>query len=112
MSVAEVLVQSAIKVVGKREFLKAVETICPAKKKSEKTFENNIPQCEARVKGDRSDIKIGRHVLYESLRCARGEINTDSHLCKIHTNQVDKFGSLPFGRFTEELNDEQRKVFF
>jgi hypothetical protein len=111
---AEILIQSAIKTVGKREFIKTVERIF-RKEKKETIRQSTIPsqeiQCEARVKGERTGIKIGRFVQFEQARCHRPEIDSSTHLCAIHTNQSKKLGELPFGRVTEELNDNLRKTF-
>jgi hypothetical protein len=110
---AEILISSAVKTVGKREFLKTVERMFGKVKQSTKTKTtvSQETQCEARVKGDRTGMKIGRHVIFESQRCPRGEVDSSTHLCAIHTNQVAKLGSLPFGRSAEELNDDLRKSF-
>lgn len=114
---AEILIQSVVKTVGKREFLKTVEKMfenLKIKTKNRTQSEVKISpetQCEARVKGERTGIKIGRFVQFEQERCNRAEIDSISHLCAIHTNQVKKLGSLPFGRSTEELSEELRKTF-
>jgi hypothetical protein len=114
---AEILINSAIKTVGKREFLKTVERIYDVsfgKVKQTPKVKASISQetqCEARVKGERTGMKIGRFVLFESQRCPRGEVDSSTHLCAIHTNQVNKLGGLPFGRSAEELNDNLRKTF-
>ena len=111
---AEILILSAIKTVGKREFLKTVERIFRKEKKESVKQTKQILQkiqCEARVKGERTGIKIGRHVQFEQARCDREEIDYISHLCAIHTNQVNKLGELPFGRVTEELDETLSKTF-
>lgn len=110
---AEILIGSVVKSVGKREFLKTVEKMfekvkAPRVSVKEVSSDN---QCEARVKGQRTGVKIGRFVLFEEARCDRKEIDSSSHLCAIHTNQLKKIGDLHFGRFTEELSDELRKTF-
>lgn len=111
---AEILISSAIKSVGKREFLKTVERMFSILKNQKHKTPQTVSQehqCEARVKGERTGMKIGRFVLFEQQRCPRAQIDTSSHLCAIHTNQVNKLGELPFGRTTEELNDDLRKTF-
>jgi hypothetical protein len=111
---AEILINSVIKTVGKREFLKTVERMFRSSNKNQKkqqTKPSQEIQCEARVKGERTGIKIGRHVQFEQARCDRSEIDTSTHLCAIHTNQEKKFGDLPFGRVTQELSEELSKTF-
>ncbi len=112
---AEILISSAVKTVGKREFLKTVENIfgIPQKTSGSRTKKtvSQEHQCEARVKGERTGFKNGRFVLIEQARCDRKEVSTDSHLCAIHSNQVAKFGSLPHGRATEELTEELKNIF-
>ena len=113
-SVAEILINSAIKTVGKREFLKTVEKIFGSKQTKAsrtKTSVNEGTQCQARVKGERTGLKIGRHVLFEQARCDRNETDTDTHLCAIHKNQIHKFQTLPYGLVSEDLTDELRKTF-
>ena len=66
-------------------------------------------KCLARMKGDRTGIKVGRYVLFDAVRCDRKGV--DSHLCAIHSNQVTKFGELPLGLFNEPISDELKKVF-
>lgn len=111
---AEILILSAIKTVGKREFLKTVQQLFRKDKKESikqtKQAAQEV-QCEARVKGERTGIKIGRHVQFEQARCPRAEIDTSSHLCAIHTNQVKKLGELPYGRVTEDLDETLSKTF-
>ena len=112
-TVAEILVASAVKTVGKREFLKTVEKVF-GKKESEKEVrvKMDVPadeKCEARMKGERTGIKVGRYVLFDAVRCGRKEV--DSHLCAIHSNQVTKFGELPLGLFKDPITDELKKVF-
>jgi hypothetical protein len=116
-SPAEILLSAAVKSVGKREFLKAYEKLFASKHsvegKSQRT-KAEVPaesQCCARIKGDRVGIKVGRYVLFEALQCPRREVSNDLHLCPIHTNQMNKFGELAFGRFAEELSEDQKKVF-
>ena len=115
-SPAEVLIMSAVKTVGKREFLKTVERIFqtnqrPIQAKRQKTEVAAEEQCLARVKGDRTGIKVGRLVLFDAKRCPRHEVSTESHLCAIHTNQVAKLGELPFGNHNSPLTDDMKKVF-
>lgn len=114
-TVAEILINSAVKTVGKRDFLKTVEKIFNYKTKTKtrtpKTPVTEETQCQARVKGERTGVKIGRHVLFEQARCDRKESNGFNHLCAVHNNQVEKFGSLPYGLVSEELNDDLRKTF-
>ena len=115
-SPAEVLIMSAVKTVGKREFLKTVERLFqttqkPTPAERQKTEVSVEEQCLARVKGDRTGLKVGRFVLFDAKRCSRHEVNTESHLCAIHTNQVTKFGALPFGAHDSPLTDDMKKVF-
>jgi len=112
---AMVLITSAVKTVGKREFLKTVEQIFGlkgAKDVKQPRKKTDVPadkQCLARVKGERTGIKVGRYVLFEAVRCPRHE--AEDHLCPIHCNQVKKFGKLMFGAHADTLTDEQKKVF-
>lgn len=113
LTVAEILVNSAVKTVGKREFLKTVEKLF-GKKECEKEvrIKTDVPadeKCEARMKGERTGIKVGRYVLFDAVRCSRKGV--DSHLCAIHSNQVTKFGELPLGLFKDPITDELKKVF-
>jgi hypothetical protein len=114
---AEILILSAVKSVGKREFLKTVDLLFNARKpvgEKQERKKSEVPadkQCAARVKGDRTGLKAGRHVLFEATRCARHELASDNHLCPIHTNQTKKFGSLAYGKVDEALTDAQKKVF-
>jgi hypothetical protein len=118
-SVAEILIHSAVKTVGKREFLKGVEKIfgkgevqqSTNRKKRELHEVKEEEQCCARVKGPRTGIKIGRFVLFEQARCTRKQIDGTTHLCSICTNRVKKFGSLPYGRLADPLTEEERKTF-
>ena len=115
MSVAEVLISSVVKSVGKREFLKTVEKLYGDKESSKEhlRIKTNVPadeKCMARVKGDRIGMKIGRYVIFDSLRCERKEVN-ENHLCAIHSNQVTKFGELPYGLHSQPITDELKKVF-
>ena len=106
MSVAEILIQSVIKSVGKREFLKTVDKMFgQTKKEKQKKEVKQEYQCQARVKGERTGVKVGRHVLFESARCDRKEISSDTHLCKIHSKR------LHHGLFTQPLTEEQQKTF-
>lgn len=123
---AEILISSAVRTVGKREFLKTVAsmfhlsvggsanaTAKQAKERKPRT-KQEVPaelQCVARIKGARTGIKIGRFVLFESARCDRKEVDGSSHLCAIHTNQVKKFSALPFGIASDPLTEEQTKTF-
>jgi hypothetical protein len=115
METAKVLVDFVIKSVGKRHFLKAVEEILPAAKSTKverkKNPVSNEVQCVARVKGARTGLKVGRHVLFESARCEKEEKDKETHLCAVHRNQVTKFGQTLWGLCTVPLTDEQRKVF-
>ena len=115
-SPAEVLIMSAVKSVGKREFLKTVERLFETKHKTsanqrEKPTVAPEEQCVARVKGDRTGLKVGRFVLFDAKRCPRHEVSTESHLCAIHTNQVAKVGNLPLGTHTTPLTEDMKKVF-
>jgi len=111
---AELLINAAVKMVGKREFLKAVEKLYGIKKVivDKVRHKSEIPaesQCVARTKGDRTGMKVGRYVLFDHVRCGRGQVSDG--LCAIHCNQVTKFGELPLGKFTEPLTEELKKVF-
>jgi hypothetical protein len=111
---AEILIQSVMKTIGKREFLKTVERLFPTKaskvrkayvRREAPTEEN---QCVARVKGERTG-KNGRRVQYLEAQCARHKFQED--LCKVHHNQVNKFGALPFGSVTEPLDKDLEGIF-
>jgi hypothetical protein len=107
---------SAVKTVGKREFLKTVERLFqttqkPTPAERQKTEVSVEEQCLARVKGDRTGLKVGRFVLFDAKRCPRHEVSTETHLCAIHTNQVAKLGELPFGNHNSPLTDDMKKVF-
>jgi len=109
---ADVLVMSAIKTVGKREFLKSVKKIFGSKQHASRQVKDSVAveeQCEARVKGERTGIKAGRYVLFDAGRCSRHQV--ENKLCAIHRNQVTKFGDLSLGRVQEVLTDAQKKVF-
>ena len=109
---AEILILSAVKSVGKREFLKTVERIFktqPVKEKRQRVQVLVGEQCVARVKGDRTGLKVGRNVVFDNCRCERRA--DDSDMCAIHKNQLEKFGSLPYGKHGDPLTDEQKKVF-
>lgn len=114
---AEILIMAAVKSVGKREFLKTVDQLFNARKpagEKQERKKSEVPadkQCAARVKGDRTGLKAGRHVLFEATRCPRQELTSDTHLCPIHSNQTNKFGSLAYGKVDEALTDAQKKVF-
>lgn len=111
---ADVLILSAVKTLGKREFLKSVERLFksqPVREKQDKAEVVATEQCIARVKGDRTGLKVGRYVIFDNCRCQRGEVSSESHLCAIHTNQVVKFGKLDYGKYSESLTDEQKKIF-
>jgi len=115
MSTAEILIASAVKTVGKREFLKTVEKMytmakqAPLKPRTKVSVPADV-QCLARKKGDRTGIKAGKHVLYDAVRCERREVD-GTHLCAVHTNTVKRHGSLPLGLFTDPLTEDTRKVF-
>jgi len=112
---AEVLILSAVKSVGKREFLKTFDRLFGNKNfnlratKCKKEVVDVEKQCEARVKGERTGIKAGRFVLFEAARCQRH--HSAGGLCPIHNNQNTKFGALPLGRSQDPLTDGQKKVF-
>jgi hypothetical protein len=113
---AEVLISSAVRSVGKREFLKTVEKMfgvnqAKTTKLRQKQAVAAEHQCGARVKGLRTGIKIGRFVLFEQARCPRREVDAATHLCPIHTNQVKKLGALPLGMHSEPLTEEQQRTF-
>ena len=114
-STAELLVCAAVKSVGKREFFKTVEKLYGIKKVvvDKVRHKSHVPadsRCVARMKGDRTGMKVGRYVLFDNVRCDRKGIN-EQHLCAIHTNKVEKFGALPCGKFTDPITDELKKVF-
>jgi len=109
-TVAEVLVNSAVKTVGKREFLKTVEKLYG--KKEKERVKADVPadeKCLARMKGERTGVKVGRYVLFDAIRCDRKEVA--NNLCAIHLNQVVKFGELPLGLYADPITDELKKVF-
>lgn len=113
---AELLINAAVKSVGKREFLKTIEKLYGIKKTHVEKVRNksDVPaeaQCVARCKGDRTGMKVGRYVLFDNVRCNRKEIDEEGHLCAIHCNQVNKFGALPFGKFQDPLSEDLKKVF-
>lgn len=113
---AEVLIKSVVKTVGKREFLKTVERLYQTTHKAassdrQKTEVSAEEQCVARIKGDRTGLKVGRFVMFDARRCPRHEISTETHLCAIHTNQVAKFGELPFHTHDSPLTEDLKKVF-
>ena len=111
VNTAEILILSAVKTVGKRDFLKNVERLfkMQVKEKRQKIAVDDSQQCVARVKGDRTGIKVGRYVLFDSVRCNRCQV--DDGMCAIHKNQVTKFGALNYGKFTDPLTDELKNVF-
>ncbi len=131
ISPVDILLASAVKSMGKREVLKAIEKMFGVKnenkpkqkggnvkkeKKERKPRQKaDVPvteeRCVARVKGSRSGIKVGRHVLFESSQCDRKEVSGSEHLCAIHSNQARKFGDVAFGKATEPLTEEQKKMF-
>lgn len=109
---AEILIESAVKTVGKREFLRTVEKLYSPKKVI-RMLKESPPveaQCAARVKGDRNGIKAGRFVLFEAARCSRGAVE-GKEICCIHINQEKKHGNLPLGLYASPLTEEQKKVF-
>jgi hypothetical protein len=111
-SPAEILIQSAVKTVGKREFLKTVERLFPtpvAVKRLPKEPVQGAGGCQARVKGERTGIKAGRHVLFDAQRCPRASV--EGGLCCIHRNQKARLGELPLGLASAPLTESQRKVF-
>lgn len=114
---AEVLISSAVKTIGKRDFLKTVEKMFCISKIPTKTTNRTRKeisaelQCLARVKGERTGIKVGRNVLFEAQRCPRSEVDSGTHLCAIHTNQKEKKSSLPLGLYVDPLTEEQRCIF-
>ena len=125
-TVAQVLIASAVKVVGKREFLKTVETMFGFSF-SRKEKQSNIVhgkekkarkprtlkavadenRCFGRVKGEVSAV-VGKRHFFESAQCTRSHVDS-SDLCAIHRNQVEKFGSLPDGRMGETITEEQKE---
>lgn len=117
MSTAEILIGSVIKSVGKRVFLKTVEQMCKHQEKAAPAVQRvkqSVPadcMCIARKKGDRTGIKAGKHVLYDAVRCERREVDSETHLCAVHTNMVARKGALPFGLYSEPLTEEMKKVF-
>jgi hypothetical protein len=117
VSEAEILIASVIKSVGKRVFLKTVEQMCKHPEKSApaaQRVKQAVPaecMCSARKKGERTGIKAGKHVLYDAVRCERKEVNSETHLCAVHTNMVARKGVLPFGLHSDPLTEEMKKVF-
>lgn len=110
--IAEVLVNASVKTVGKREFLKAVEKVLGNKREKDLRIKTEVPsdeKCLARVKGERTGIKVGRHVLFDTGRCDRKGV--ENKLCVIHGNQMTKFGYLPLGLYNEPVTEELKKVF-
>ena len=111
---AEILIQSVMKTIGKREFLKTVERLFPTKAaKARKAYvRREAPteedQCVARVKGERTG-KNGRRVQYRSAQCPRHK--HEDGLCKVHHNQMQKFGSLSFGSVIEPLDQDLEAIF-
>jgi hypothetical protein len=111
---AEILIQSVMKTIGKREFLKTVERLFPTKaSKARKAYvRREAPsqenQCVARVKGDRTG-KDGRRVQYTAGQCPRHK--HEGGLCKVHHNQMAKFGALTFGSVVEPLDEELEAIF-
>jgi hypothetical protein len=113
-SPAEILILSAVKTVGKREFLKTVDRLfktSEVKERRKKTQVADGTQCIARVKGERTGLKVGRYVLFDSCRCPRAEVGSGSQVCAIHKNQYDKFGELKYGLYNAALTEAQKKVF-
>ena len=117
MSTAEILIASVIKSVGKRVFLKTVEQMYKHPEKATPTgqrVKQFVPaecMCVARKKGERTGIKAGKHVLYDAVRCERREVDSETHLCAVHTNIIQRKGALPFGLYSEPLTDQTKKVF-
>lgn len=110
----ESLVECVVNAIGKRSFLKIVNKLFgeTATNKRKVRTKREIPAdmcCMARVKGEKTGIKAGKYVLYDSIRCDRRII--DNSLCAIHLNQQEKKGELVYGLYSEELTDEQKKVF-
>jgi hypothetical protein len=113
-SPAEILILSAVKTVGKREFLKTVDRLFKTSEVKERRKKAEVvdgEQCVARVKGDRTGMKVGRYVLFDSCRCPRSEVDSGTHVCAIHKNQYDKFGELKYGLYNAALTEAQKKVF-
>jgi len=113
-STSELLINAAVKSVGKREFLKTIDKMFGIKKVAHDKVrhKSNVPadcRCVARVKGDRTGLKVGRYVIFDNLRCERKGINGE--LCAIHTNQTEKFGALHYGRYDEPITEELQKIF-
>ena len=123
-SIATVLIESAVRAVGKREFLKNVESIfgvtkttkvskvssvsVKEKKPRKQRTLKEVPEeerCCDRVKGDISAV-VGKRYFYSSSRCTRKRIDGGT-LCAIHQNQLTKLGALPDGMFGEKLTEEQ-----
>ena len=111
---AEILIQSVMKTIGKREFLKTVERLFPTKAtKARKAYvRREAPsqdnQCVARMKGERTG-KIGRRVQYTAEQCPRHK--DEDGLCKVHHNQMQKFGALTFGSVIEPIDEELEAIF-
>lgn len=129
---AHVLIESAVRSVGKREFLKTIEKMFglsrtkskvvsdQPKKRGPKPGSVRKPRvieevssenrCCARVKGDIVNV-IGNRHLYASEQCTRSRLDAEGGLCAIHRNQVGKFGDLPDGRVNTPLTEQQQKKF-
>lgn len=108
-----ILIDSVVKSVGKREFLKCVESMYGIRKMTENRIRRKVPvdeQCHARVKGERTGIKVGRNVLFNPVRCDRKCVG-DSNLCPIHTNKKERKNDLPYGLYDDPLTNEQEKIF-
>jgi hypothetical protein len=111
---ADILIQSVMKTIGKREFLKTVERLFPTKVAKERKAYSRRPlasdeeQCSARVKGDRTG-KNGRRVQYTVAQCTRHK--NDGGLCKVHQNQMTKFGALPYGLVTDPIDEDLEAIF-
>ncbi len=106
-TVADVFLEAALRAVGKRELMKSFEKLFPKEKVREKTPVQN--PCEARVKGERTGIKVGRYVLFDAQQCSRE--TREGRVCAVHGNQIRKFGTLPLGYYPDPLTEEQKKVF-
>ena len=114
MSTAEILIASVLKSVGKREFLKTVNTMFNRK---EKLATQRVPRvvpdeemCVARKKGDPTGIKVGKHMLYHPVRCGRRCL-AGKKLCIVHNKVASQKGQLPLGIYSDPLTDDVKNIF-
>ena len=108
----ESLVTCVVDAIGKRSFLKIVNKLFGETTQRKARTKREVPAdmcCMARIKGDKTGIKAGKYVLYDSKQCDRKILKDE--LCAIHSNHITKKGNLLYGKFNEALTDEQKKVF-